>query len=419
MTPDYTELKLTLRTLFVLRCVAIAGQLLSMALAQAWLDFPVIWAGVWPLIIAALMFNAWTAWQLQTRATATPRDVFIQLGFDIVQLSGVLFFTQGAHNPFITLLVLPIALALFSGQRRTTLAVAILAVLAYLCLLRWSYPAHWHLGHDEQMQLHTFGMWINFIVMASALLACGLSLLGELKRRETALQAMRERSLRDEQILALGTQAAQVAHAFGTPLSTLRVLSHEMLGEARDDEQRQQLQLMQKQVDHCTTLLRQWRNEIDHPVSETLSLQDWLAALVSQLQLVRPEADVRIAVSDGAQLIQRDRLLDQALLSLLNNALDASRSQGRYDVGLRSEWREQDCLIRIDDSGPGVELELHQRLGVPVRSRKPHGLGLGLYLANASIERLGGDVRIDNRAEGGACTRVRLPRQALQARATD
>jgi two-component system sensor histidine kinase RegB len=103
--------------------------------------------------------------------------------------------------------------------------------------------------------------------------------------------------------------------------------------------------------------------------------------------------------------ITADLTLGQALLNLLNNAADASPDR----VEIEGYWDEAEIRLRILDRGPGLSPEAERCAGQPFFTTKGHGTGIGLFLSNATIERLGGRVTLLNREGGGAVTEVRLP----------
>ncbi|TPW17006.1 MAG: two-component system sensor histidine kinase RegB, partial [Halothiobacillaceae bacterium] len=96
-----------------------------------------------------------------------------------------------------------------------------------------------------------------------------------------------------------------------------------------------------------------------------------------------------------------------ALTNILSNAADASEQT----VEVNGRWSERALWLEICDRGAGVSAEVAAHTGEPFFTTKPpgRGLGLGLFLAQATIKRLGGKVHLSNRAEGGACVRVELP----------
>ena len=103
--------------------------------------------------------------------------------------------------------------------------------------------------------------------------------------------------------------------------------------------------------------------------------------------------------------ILAERTLTQALIYILNNAADASPEH----VTLEASWTNTVLAITITDRGPGLSDEIHSQLGKTPVTTKPEGLGVGLYLAHATITRLGGSLTISNRKGGGTLLDISLP----------
>jgi two-component system sensor histidine kinase RegB len=140
----------------------------------------------------------------------------------------------------------------------------------------------------------------------------------------------------------------------------------------------------------------------------------FLERTVDRWQLLRPTvpADVKWTGAIVPALVA-DQTLEQALISLLNNAADASPDG--FDVTAYAG--EGAVVIDILDRGPGLTDEVRKRAGELYFSTKgpDGGMGIGLFLANATIERFGGTVSLSNRADGGCCTRITLPQVAAEA----
>ena len=97
--------------------------------------------------------------------------------------------------------------------------------------------------------------------------------------------------------------------------------------------------------------------------------------------------------------------IGQTLISLLNNAADACPK----GVDLAGHWDARRVVIEIRDQGPGLPPDVANRVGEAFFSTKEGGTGIGLLLANAALERLGGQVRLLRDPQGGTCTRIDLP----------
>lgn len=231
-----------------------------------------------------------------------------------------------------------------------------------------------------------------------------------LRRRDREVARLREKALRDEQILALGMFAAGAAHELGTPLSTIAVLAkeleHEYGGEAA---LRADLRMLREQVDACKGILNELLRaaNLSADREETQPLDQLLERTRNCWQLLRPWVPLRMHCSGPlpSPTVPAPQTVGQTLISLLNNAADAC-PQG---VDLAGRWDARRVIIEIRDQGPGLLPELAHQAGKGFFTTKPGGAGIGLLLANATLERLGGQVTLLRDPQGGTCTRIDLP----------
>lgn len=376
-----------LATLAKLRWLSIAGQGLAIGLVPLLLPMHLPWLPMAGGVALLLAFNLWaTARRGRRYGSAT---VLLHIGVDIAVLAWQLYWSGGPANPFVSLFIVPIALATALLPARAVLATALMAVLAYSAL----WLDHQPLPHVHgEFNLHLLGMWLNFLLTAAVLAFFGNRIAGELARQRAALAAQRERSLRDEGLLAVATLAAGAAHAINTPLATLSVV----LADLRDgmaglepEAVAEDLALMSAQVEACRTAVGQLvsdaRGEARAP--EGGRLDERLRATVERWRLLRPGFEAALDFGDdvGALALSADRSFDYLVLNLLDNAADASRSAGGERVVLRVARDDAWLRLAFLDQGPG----LARAPGV-FGSGKEGGLGLGLALASRVCEQFGG-----------------------------
>jgi two-component system sensor histidine kinase RegB len=138
-----------------------------------------------------------------------------------------------------------------------------------------------------------------------------------------------------------------------------------------------------------------------------LPVGSYLDEVIHEWQAQRPETRLEARMgntADNAEIVA-DRTLSQALVNILNNAADASPDE----IRLEASWTVSELLLSVADRGAGITLDIHNQLGKSPVSTKAGGLGVGLYLAHATLQRLGGAVTISNRKNGGTLTRITLP----------
>ena len=219
--------------------------------------------------------------------------------------------------------------------------------------------------------------------------------------------------MRDERLVALGTLAAGAAHELGTPLATMAVLAKDLESEcAATPDLAEPFQVLRSQIARCKEILSQLAISAGQMRAEggrDQSLDQYLQRIVEHWQKGRPAVVIRRSW-EGTQpppRIVADQTLTQAITNILNNAADASEQA----VEVSGRWDERELRLEICDRGDGVSAAAASHAGEPFFTTKPpgQGLGLGLFLAQSTIRRLGGSVELFNRQEGGACTRIVLP----------
>ena len=398
-------------TLAWLRLCAVAGQALTVAVVALGFDMPI---AVTPLafgIGALALFAVFAFWRLRQPWPVGMPEAFGHVAVDIGALAFLLYCSGGVSNPFVSLLVMPIALAAAAMPLRYVAAVAVLAAVCYLLLIPW-HLALPPLPQDAgAFNLHVAGITINFVVTAAVLAFFIARLARALRDREAEVQRERERTLRDEGILAIAAQAAGTAHELNTPLSTIRTLLTELVREqAANPALAADLALLAGQAERCRDILRELvavgsRQLAGAP--QALALAAFVRECEEQFRLLRPEVTLQTSVSDAAstQVIEVAPDLRHALINLLSNAADASLAAGSAKVELLVAADAGQVEFGVRDHGRGIA----SGAGLAFRTSKRDGLGLGLALAHSTAERLGGELTAQVPADGGLLQRLRVP----------
>ena len=438
-----------LARLVVLRRVEVLTQALVLLVAVAWLRIPLAVVPMALVIALLAAVNLLTQWRVAKGGACSAGEVFGHLAIDVGVLAVLLYFAGGSANPFVSLFLLSPTLAAAMLPARHAWAMAGLTLLAYTFLMFWKLPlplpqgdlaqldellaratggAGEHAAHGSGFALHVLGMWLNFVISVGVVAFFLTRMAAALKESERQLAAAREAALRNEQILSLGTLAAGAAHQLGTPLATMAVVIRELeLNPGDHAELKEDLALLRQQVDRCKQTISQILASTGQGRDESLrslALDAYLHRLLDDWQVLRPRARLSVTLHGArpAPLIAADRTLEQGLLNLLDNAADANGAHPDA-LAFSATWDVATCRIEILDRGPGISGETAQRLGEAFFSTKvdaregARGIGIGLFLTNATVERFGGKVELFNRndGKGGACTRVTLPLDRLKA----
>lgn len=415
-----------LRRLVLLRYVVVLLVVGALGVAHTWLEVDVFLAPVAVAMIVLVAVNLATHLRLRASWPVTGPEFFAHLTTEVVLLTVVLYFSGGSTNPLVSLYLLPLTVAATVLTRGYAWAMSAIAVACYTVLLFWYVPLgeehHAHgagLGGSD-FSVHVAGMWITFVVSAGLISHFVTSMAQSLRDRDHQLAMAREEALRNERIVALGTLAAGAAHELGTPLATMAVLAEDMQRRyTGQPELHEDLADLEEQIANCKRIISGMAEAAGAARGISGRAQpadEFLDDVLTKWELMRPTALFRYRWDGGrpAPAMVAEQTVSQAVINLVNNAADASPDS----VEIVGRCEGEQVLIDILDRGPGLTPEVQRRAGEPFFTTKKagKGMGIGLFLANATIERFGGRVRMFNREGGGACTQVALPVMSLPAR---
>ncbi len=352
------------------------------------------------------VFALATAWRLRLDVPATQTEFLAHLLADLTAFAVLVFFSGGVTNPFVSLMLVPVVIAAVSLRPRWVWLLATVAAIFYGLLLFYFQP----LAVADPVAaygMHLGGMWFNFLISAGLIAFFVTRMHAALRARDQQLSSLREKQLRDERIVALGTQAALAAHELATPLATIQTTAHELAREfANDPDIGADCQLLEKQAQACKHILTQLAARAQDTPPASQPLDAWLNSMLERWQLLRPDARLSVTLAPEPREFVPPDGLEQAILNVLNNAADASPDSVEFQARTRSDA----LLIDIADRGPGFSPE-HKALAGRVQfSGKPgRGWGMGLALTHATLERAGGDLHLSERSGGGTRVRITLP----------
>jgi two-component system sensor histidine kinase RegB len=289
---------------------------------------------------------------------------------------------------------------------------AALTTLCYTLLMFFFLPLNSgdHLHHNDNFAQHVFGMWFGFVLSAALISWFVTGMARTLRERDVALAEAREQALRDQQLVALGTLATGAAHELGTPLATMAVLVGELQRAALEESVARKLSILREQIQRCKTALSVISASAGEVRAESGSLvpvRDFLDQVIDAWHKQRMNAAIETEFRPGSPAagIINEYTLHQALINLLNNAADAAS----HAVSLKASWDRHELSIDILDEGPGLHPGVAARMKQHKSSDKEYGMGLGLFLTHATVQRLGGEIALFDRESGGTCTRITLP----------
>ncbi len=398
-TPD------TQRGLLWVRAALWTLELGGVALLVYWLQARLQGSVVWWLIALHAGLIGAALWRLRAGHEPTLAEIQIDLATDAALLAALIYFTGGYANPFIFLLLVPLLLAATLLPPKATWVMAIWTVILYSLLAFWYQPLILTVGMANAIDLHLTGMWLNFIFTVLFVTLALVRVSAALRQRDQTLAEARERALRDEQIFLLGMQAASAAHDLATPLAALKLGLDELGYEYDGDEEltlplnrlKRQAERMQHTLARLAVAAGAGRVGAVTPAE---TFEAWLRQTFEHWQLMRPQVQARLGALRDTALAERSLVAPAAWVSILTTVLNNAADASPDEVILEAEAQADGWEIRVLDRGPGFAQA----------GPKSGGWGIGLRLAQASLERLGGRLEMAPRHPGGgSCVSLYLP----------
>lgn len=404
-----------LRMLIVMRAVAIAALVAILYCLDRIAEVRLPVAPLAALIGLYALLDVATVLRLRYSAPVGQLELLAQLLCDVAILTTVLYFTGGASNP---LALYYLVLVLYSSMAlppRLVWPLAGASVLSYIALhfFRLELPLALSRDMDRTLEHVTQLLMYGFVAVLIAWFGIKLNTLQRAQHEH--LRAQAEKDARERYLLGLAALSAGTAHELSTPLSTISVV----VGELRDSDSpppdwKESVDMLWSQVQLCRRSLSAMAGAAGvERLGEVQSMPagELLAEAAARLRSLRPEVPLKLSFHmEDNLLLRSDHTLPQALMNFLNNAADASPDSVELRA-VQDRLNPLRLVVEIRDRGPGIADELRQRLGKGVVSSKAPGSGhgTGILIAQAAVERFGGNVAISARRSGGTCVRIELP----------
>ena len=397
-------------TLVRLRWLAVVGQVSALLVTYLILGFDL------PLVLCLVSVTAsvWLNIALRIRYAVNHRlgenPATALLGYDVVQLASLLFFTGGLQNPFSILFLAPVLISAVSLSLQRTFILVLTMITAASFLAFFHYPLPWRDDGELSLPfLYIAGIWIALVSGSIFIAVYAFRVAEEAQRLTDALGATELVLAREQHLTQLDGLAAAAAHELGTPLATITLIVKEMrrLGPEQGPFVEDVL-LLEQEVGRCRAILAKLTSlgSEGDGIWGQLRLSHVIEEIVAPARNFGVQLDTGLSGDGVEPTLARNPAILYGLGNLIENAVDFARSV----VLVTGEWTAAEVRIIVEDDGPGFPLEILTRLGEPyVTSRQSQrrakmeegGLGLGLFIAKTLLERTGATVKMGNAAQGG------------------
>lgn len=324
--------------------------------------------------------------------------------------------TGGLGSPFLPSIFATVVIcaSAFGAEKETrTMIGAFLGVLVGMALLPASltgslWPEEWYriamvisLGYSVWLTSGKITETTDVYVRAGALAAAA---------RDDILLA------RGERVNALEGMAARVAHDLKNPLAAIAGLTELLERQATDPRTAERLHVVNQECARMGVTLRDYL-AMSRPIEDLVPVKQPLGPIVDRvLTLFEARAatnDVTLTRPYGEVTAEVDaRRLEEALLNLVANAIEASPRGAAIEVGVHE--LESQALVEVRDHGEGMSANVLSRIGTPYFTTRKTGTGLGVALTRTIIKQHGGELSHESKQGQGTLARIALPRTQPQ-----
>ena len=391
-TSKYFSLKKS--TYINLRWIAIIGQLITVNLIYFVFDFrfSLILANL--TILLGVLSNLYLIY-INQNTQLRDKIAFLFLFIDILQLSCLIYLSGGIINPFSIFLVIP---AIFSSSNlgfRSNLLLVCFTVLIIIFLTFFNQPLPYPIKEHFHVDSYYYYSIPIALIIALLFLNYFASTFGSESRiRKEALNKMEEIMSKEHELLSLGGQAAAAAHSLGTPFSTIKIISSDLLKQFKDNiDVKKDVELLVSQIDRCSEILKKLTlNPIveDNFIDSNLTLSKYIDEIVKSFQEIsKKEFIVNYDQNSNPLRFNKSIEVIYGLRNFVGNANKFSRKKVFITLKTNSEFSE----IMIEDDGEGYPKDVLSKIGEPyVKSLKSSiksksGLGLGMFIGKTLLEK--------------------------------
>ena len=399
----------------ILRSIAVSGQIAAIATSLL-LGVALPLTSMAFIVALLILLNALTWWRLRLPREASYAEIVAYVGFDLTSFTLLLYFSGGADNPFALIYVLHAVLMALLLPPRWAIVGTLTVLACFVIVARIHFPLALETGDPVPADLLAFGHWLSFTLTAGVTAWFVARIVAMLREHDRMLSETGQRASRDEVILRIGALAAGAAHQLTTPLTTMAVIAAEMMRNAESPAIKKDAGILVSQIRSCRETITELLTAGGHVQATSGGserLDHFLEAVAARCRAMHPEARITYSSDLGSPSPQifADEALRQALLALLDNAVDASPD----DVEFRAQGNAMVARLTIADRGTGLPAADVDKLGRSFFTTKPpgRGTGVGLVLALRAIELIGGTLGWEKREGGGTLVKVELPLEVL------
>ena len=391
-TSKYFSLKKS--TYINLRWIAIIGQFITINSIYFIFNFTfeIILGNL--VILIGILSNLYLI-HINKNTQLSDKIAFSFLLIDILQLSCLIYLTGGIVNPFSIFLIIPTIFSSSNLGLKSNLSLASITILIIIFLTFFNHPLPYPVNeHFHVDSYYYYSIPISLIVALIFLNYFALIFGKESRIRKEALNKMEEIMSKEHELLSLGGQAAAAAHSLGTPFSTIKIISADLLKQFKNNvEVKKDIDLLVSQIERCSEILKKLTLNPtieDDFIDRDLTIVDYVNEIIKSFkETSKKEFIINFDQYSNSFNITKSIEIVYGLRNFIGNANKFSKSKVFINIKSDADITE----ILIEDDGEGYPNDVLKKIGEPyIKSYKSSiksksGLGLGIFIGKTLLEK--------------------------------
>lgn len=398
-----------LETLTNIRWIAIVGQLFTICLVYFYYKFE--FAFYWSLfgILLSILLNIYLEFNKFLIQRLDNFWASLNILYDLIQLSFLLFLTGGLTNPFSILIIVPTTIAVTFLSKRSSIIIALVSIMMLFILSINHLPLP---GPIIVLPKHyLIGLWASLTIGIIFLGIYAHSITIEDRKRAKAFDNLEQALSRERELKSLGGLAAAAAHELATPLGTITLIIEDLKKQLGKNSQfKSDIELLNSQIKRCKSILQDLSTDPNKKDSftENISFKNLIQEIIYSFQI--PD-DKKIKILDNKleNNFKVSRKIE--LIYSLRNIIDNAIKFADKNIEIEIFSKDKKIGINIADDGNGFSQDIIQKLGEPyikssIVTKNKRGLGLGVFISKTLLERTGAKISFHKSILGGALVSI-------------
>jgi len=377
-----------------LRWIAIAGQLITINFVYFFLNFNFNFLFANLTVFLGILSNIYLIF-IYKKTQLSDRSAFFFLIGDILQLGILLYLTGGVNNPFVIFLLIPSVFSSPNLSFKTNSMLVFLTTIVIIILTFYSEDLPGPISdHFHISPYYHYSIPVSLIIALIFLNYFAMTFGTQSRLRKEALAKMEEVMAKEHELLSLGGQAAAAAHSLGTPLSTIKIITQDLIKQFKGQKDiEKDIELLSSQVERCNEILKRLSLnpvEEDNFIDKDLRMKDYLSEIISSFKEISKKNFIFNFDQDlNVKKITKSIEIVYGLRNFIGNANKFSKKT--IYITLKSDSNTTEIII--EDDGNGYPKDVLSTIGEPyLRSKDPNektktGLGLGLFIGKTLLEK--------------------------------